>query len=111
MYVSNRMDFGHLVNPENFDITRASPEMYEIFDNRYDWEQRYIHENYTENFNPNKTALQPCPDVYWFPVTTMRFCKDLINLVETFGQWSDGKNSVSLITFIPKDRIQSTEIE
>lgn len=58
LYVSNRMEFGHLVNPDSFDTTRTNPEIYQIFDNRWDWEQRYVHENYSENFNPNKTALQ-----------------------------------------------------
>lgn len=38
---------------------------------------------------------QPCPDVYWFPIATLRFTKELIGIVETFGQWSDGSNHVS----------------
>lgn len=58
MYVSNRVDFGHLVNADNFDTSRIYSEIYQIFDNRWDWEQRYIHENYTENFNPNNTIAQ-----------------------------------------------------
>ncbi|XP_063229636.1 procollagen-lysine,2-oxoglutarate 5-dioxygenase isoform X3 [Bacillus rossius redtenbacheri] len=92
MYVSNRMDFGHLVNSDNYDITKTNSEIYQVFDNRWDWEQRYIHENYTENFNPNKTAQQPCPDVYWFPIVTSRFCKEFIEIMEDYGQWSDGTN-------------------
>jgi hypothetical protein len=52
------MDFGHLVNADNFDTSRTNSEIYQIFDNRWDWEQRYIHENYTENFNPNNTIAQ-----------------------------------------------------
>jgi hypothetical protein len=58
MYVTNRVDFGHLVNADNFDASRINSEIYQIFDNRWDWEQRYIHENYTENFNPNNTIAQ-----------------------------------------------------
>lgn len=41
MYVSNRIDFGHLINPQNFDPSRTHPDFYEIFDNKWDWEQRY----------------------------------------------------------------------
>lgn len=52
MYVSNRVDFGHLVNADNFDTTRTEPEMYQIFDNEKDWEDRYIHEDYFDNFKP-----------------------------------------------------------
>ncbi|XP_015835811.1 procollagen-lysine,2-oxoglutarate 5-dioxygenase isoform X2 [Tribolium castaneum] len=92
MYVSNRVDFGHLVNPETFDITRVEPEMYQIFDNEQDWEARFIHPEYPENFNPEKTSLQPCPDVYWFPIVSPRFCTSLINMMENFGKWSDGSN-------------------
>ncbi|XP_067005007.1 procollagen-lysine,2-oxoglutarate 5-dioxygenase isoform X2 [Anabrus simplex] len=92
LYVSNRMDFGHLVNADNFDTTRTNSDLYQLFDNRWDWEQRYIHENYTENFNPYKTPEQPCPDVYWFPIVSPRFCKEFIEIMEAFGQWSDGSN-------------------
>lgn len=63
LYVSNRIDFGHLVNPETFDVTRTEPEMYQIFDNEQDWEKRYIHQDYAENLNPNKTAAQVSPNI------------------------------------------------
>lgn len=39
--------------------------------------------------------VQPCPDVYWFPVVTPEFCQSLIEIMENFGQWSDGSNKVS----------------
>lgn len=97
MYVTNREHFGFLINTETFKPTLASPEMYQLFDNRYFWEKRYIHPEYYNSFNKDAKALQPCPDVFWFPITTLRFCNDLINIVETFGQWSDGTNYVSKI--------------
>ncbi|XP_006564743.1 procollagen-lysine,2-oxoglutarate 5-dioxygenase 3 isoform X1 [Apis mellifera] len=92
MYVSNRLDFGHLVNPDSYDITLTHPDLYQIIDNKLDWERRYIHENYSENFNSNQTPLQPCPDVYWFPIVNERFTKELIDVMENFGKWSDGSN-------------------
>ncbi|XP_012233365.2 procollagen-lysine,2-oxoglutarate 5-dioxygenase isoform X2 [Linepithema humile] len=95
MYVSNRLEFGHLVNPDTYDIRLTYPDMYQIMDNKLDWEKRYIHSNYSENFNPDKKPIQPCPDVYWFPIATLRFTKELIGIVETFGQWSDGSNQDS----------------
>lgn len=58
MYVSNIDDYGHLVNPDFYDTKHTHPDMYEIFNNRLDWEQRYISPQYHENFNPNKTAEQ-----------------------------------------------------
>lgn len=58
MYVSNRVDFGHLINAENFETHHVNNELYQIFENRWDWEQRYIHENYSESLNPNNTVSQ-----------------------------------------------------
>lgn len=58
MYVTNRVDFGHLVNADTFDTSRTNSEIYQLFDNRWDWEQRYIHDNYTKNFDPNNTIAQ-----------------------------------------------------
>ena len=42
-----------------------------------------------------RPSLQPCQDVFWFPMTTERFCDDLVAEMENFGKWSDGSNSVS----------------
>ncbi|XP_060516799.1 procollagen-lysine,2-oxoglutarate 5-dioxygenase isoform X2 [Cylas formicarius] len=92
MYVSNRYDFGHLVNADTYDITRAEPDMYQIFENEQDWEEAYIHPDYPENLNPEKENKQPCPDVYWFPVVTEKFTRSLINMMENYGKWSSGKN-------------------
>lgn len=58
MFVSNRLDFGHLVNQETFNITLKNPEMYQLFDNKVDWENRYIHENYSKIFEPNYKPMQ-----------------------------------------------------
>lgn len=58
MYISNRLDFGHLINPDTFDITLTKPDMYQIFENEEDWEQRYIHEDYVESLNPEKKTEQ-----------------------------------------------------
>lgn len=30
--------------------------------------------------------------MYWFAIASDQFCDDLINITETFGQWSSGKN-------------------
>ncbi|KAF5287566.1 hypothetical protein FQA39_LY15895 [Lamprigera yunnana] len=98
MYVSNRLEFGHLINPESFDVKRTCPDMYQIFDNSRDWNERYIHSDYPENFNPNKKLMQPCPDVYWMPIVSQRFCDDLIAMMEAFGGWSDGRNEDNRLT-------------
>lgn len=95
MYVDNEYTFGHLIDSETFDITHKNPEIYQLFENRYNWEQRYIHPDYMENFNPDKKPLEPCPDVFWFPIVTERFCREFIEIMENYGQWSDGTNNDS----------------
>ncbi|XP_069181072.1 procollagen-lysine,2-oxoglutarate 5-dioxygenase 1 isoform X2 [Procambarus clarkii] len=93
MYVSNRVDFGHLVNADKFDTSRLHNELWEIFDNRWDWEQRYLHPNYTHVLAENTTVEMPCPDVYWFPLFKERYAKEMIEAFEDYGGWSDGTNN------------------
>lgn len=115
MYVSNRLDFGHLVNPDSYDVTLTHPDLYQIIDNKLDWERKYIHENYSENFNPNKTPIQPCPDVYWFPIVNEKFTRELIDVMETFGKWSDGTNNDPRLTGgyenVPTRDIHMTQVK
>lgn len=92
MHVSNEMEFGHLVNPESYDTSRTHPDMYQLMDNKMEWSTRYLHEDYHKNFDENNTPAMPCPDVYWFPLMSKRFCSEWIAIMEAFGQWSDGSN-------------------
>ena len=41
LFVSNRHDFGHLVNNEAFPTTNLNNELWEVTRNRYDWERRW----------------------------------------------------------------------
>lgn len=92
MFVSNVENFGHLIDADNFITDHPHGEMYEIFENSYNWEQRYIHPNYSQSLAEGAVNLQPCPDVYWFPVVTPEYCWHLIDIMEHFGEWSGGKN-------------------
>lgn len=64
-----------------------------LLTNQMDWENRYLHQEYLDHLRPNRTYKQPCPDVYWFPIGTDRFCDDLVAIVEGYGKWSDGSNN------------------
>ncbi|KAK9501159.1 hypothetical protein O3M35_002249 [Rhynocoris fuscipes] len=92
MFVDNRDDYGHLVDPETYNPALMNPEIYQVMENQWDWEQRYLHPNFSKSLEPGNVPLQPCPDVYWFPVVTPRFCKELIEIMEGFGKWSTGSN-------------------
>ena len=80
MFVTNIDDFGHLVISSTYDTNRLNPDFYEIYSNQKDWQNRYIHEDYTNILKPETPVEQPCPDVYWFPVVKPIFCKHLIGL-------------------------------
>lgn len=53
MYATNMHQFGHLVNPDTFNITITRPEMYEIFTNPDDWEKRFIHPDFFKSLEPD----------------------------------------------------------
>ncbi|XP_065890030.1 multifunctional procollagen lysine hydroxylase and glycosyltransferase LH3-like isoform X2 [Dysidea avara] len=92
MYVSNLEEYGHLINPDDYSTDHLHSDFYEIKNNKLDWEKKYIHENYSRVLEDDYEVEQPCPDVYHFPVTSKRFCEELIEEVEHFGQWSGGKH-------------------
>lgn len=90
LYVSNRHDFGHLVNPDHYNVTHLHPDMYELLENRLDWEAKYISPNYTKHLLPDFKLDQPCPDVYRFPLFTDLYTEQLIAEMENYGKWSGG---------------------
>ena len=98
IYVTNRLNFGHLVNAEDFETSHLHNELWEMERNRYDWELRYLHPNYSASMGLENPE-QPCPDVYWFPMFTERFCADFVAEAEHFGKWSDGSNNVGIRFF------------
>jgi hypothetical protein len=61
------------------------------------WEKKYLHPEFYKYLNevPFTSYEQPCPDVFWLPVVTTKFCWDLIDEMEHYGQWSGGGHNVS----------------
>ncbi|XP_066527094.1 multifunctional procollagen lysine hydroxylase and glycosyltransferase LH3 [Hoplias malabaricus] len=99
MFVSNRYEFGRLINTNNYNISRLHPDMWQIFDNPMDWREKYVHENYSKIFEDGEAVVEePCPDVYWFPVFSERMCDDLVETMEDFGQWSGGRHQDERLT-------------
>ena len=47
---------GHLITVDNFETTHFHNELYEIQNNRWDWEKRYLHVNYSQNLDLNITV-------------------------------------------------------
>ena len=80
-FVSNRVPWGHLVATEDFSTAHVNNELWEMENNKYDWELRYLHPNYSKSLEEGADLKQPCPDVYWFPIVTERFADELVNLI------------------------------
>ncbi|XP_071545280.1 procollagen-lysine,2-oxoglutarate 5-dioxygenase 1-like isoform X2 [Panulirus ornatus] len=111
MYVSNRVDFGHLVSADKFDTSRLYNELWEVFENRWDWEERYVHPNYTSALAENTTLEMPCPDVYWFPLFKERYAREMIETFEGYGIWSDGSNNHRYRNGPPQINIESVGLD
>ncbi|KAI6239005.1 Oxoglutarate iron-dependent oxygenase domain containing protein [Aphelenchoides fujianensis] len=95
MFVDNQEEYGFLVESDFF--VQLSPhtihrELYDYPNNKALWEARYIHPEYRRHLEPGTEVPLVCPDVYEFPFVSERFAAELINVMEAFGQWSNGKN-------------------
>ncbi|XP_067945709.1 multifunctional procollagen lysine hydroxylase and glycosyltransferase LH3-like [Watersipora subatra] len=94
LHVTNLEYYGHLMNPDSYDTSRAAPDLHEQMTNKVDWEQHYLHEDFfSKSVNETFDLEQPCPDVFWFPIVNDHYCDDLILTMETFGKWSGGGNT------------------
>ncbi|XP_072047684.1 procollagen-lysine,2-oxoglutarate 5-dioxygenase 1-like [Amphiura filiformis] len=92
MYVDNRHDYGHLITTDYYETSHLHSDLWEIYNNRPDWEAKYIHQDYFRQLQDNHEVTQPCPDVYQFPIVTETYAKDLIEEMENYGQWSNGQS-------------------
>ncbi|VDN16477.1 unnamed protein product [Dibothriocephalus latus] len=95
LYVDNRKLFGHLTNPDNTTLEHLHNDLWELFENPLDWEERYIHPEYNKWVSDSVKLgdfEQPCPDVFWVPLMSETFCKELVEEMENFGEWSNGTN-------------------
>uniref|UniRef100_A0A672JKS8 Procollagen-lysine,2-oxoglutarate 5-dioxygenase 1 n=1 Tax=Salarias fasciatus TaxID=181472 RepID=A0A672JKS8_SALFA len=91
MFVTNMHTFGRILSTENYQTTRLHNDLWQIFENPVDWQERYIHQNYTLIMK-DKLIEMPCPDVYWFPLFTNVACDHLVEEMEHHGKWSGGGN-------------------
>ncbi|XP_078144153.1 procollagen-lysine,2-oxoglutarate 5-dioxygenase 1 isoform X2 [Centroberyx gerrardi] len=91
MYVTNMHTFGRILSTENYQTSHLHNDLWQIFENPVDWEERYIHENYSHILK-GKLMETPCPDVYWFPIFSDVACNHIVEEMEHFGKWSGGGN-------------------
>ncbi|KAM6983204.1 procollagen-lysine,2-oxoglutarate 5-dioxygenase 1 isoform 2-T2 [Tautogolabrus adspersus] len=92
MHVTNMHTFGRILSTENYKTDHLHNDLWQIFENPVDWQDRYIHENYTHMMK-DKLIETPCPDVYWFPIFSEVACNHIVEEMEHFGKWSGGGNT------------------
>ncbi|XP_067251473.1 procollagen-lysine,2-oxoglutarate 5-dioxygenase 1 isoform X3 [Chanodichthys erythropterus] len=91
MFVTNMHTFGRVLSTDSYQTNHLHNDLWQIFENPVEWEERYIHENYSKILRDGLIET-PCPDVYWFPIFTDVGCNHLVEEMENFGQWSGGGN-------------------
>ncbi|XP_063772039.1 procollagen-lysine,2-oxoglutarate 5-dioxygenase 2 isoform X2 [Pseudophryne corroboree] len=113
MYITNRHEFGRIISTANYNLTHYNNDLWQIFENPVDWKLKYINANYSRIFTDN-IVLEPCPDVFWFPVFSEQACDEIVEEMEHFGQWSGSKNSDIRIAGgyenVPTDDIHMSQI-
>jgi len=93
MYTTNLEHHGHLKEMDSYNTEHKHNDLYQLFDNKLDWEAQYLHKEYTKYLSPDSNIPQPCPDVFWVPIGTETFTQHLIEECEHFGEWSGGKSN------------------
>ncbi|XP_064296419.1 multifunctional procollagen lysine hydroxylase and glycosyltransferase LH3-like isoform X2 [Phalacrocorax carbo] len=86
LHVTNREEFGHLLVGGGYNSSRRHPDLLQLPLNPRDWEQKYLHENYSRIFEENLYE-EPCPDVYQFPLFSEQLCREVLEEAELYG-WS-----------------------
>ncbi|XP_014457169.1 multifunctional procollagen lysine hydroxylase and glycosyltransferase LH3 isoform X1 [Alligator mississippiensis] len=113
LHITNQEDFGHLLATAKYNVSRPYPDLWQIFDNPLDWQEKYIHENYTRVLDADLYE-QPCPDVFWFPLASDALCDELINIMETHGGWSGGRHEDARLSGgyenVPTDDIHLAQV-
>lgn len=89
--VTNLFELGHLINAEDYDATRAHPDLFLVTANPIEWEQEYLNELY-DKF-AEYADVPNCHDVYQVPLFSPKFARELIEECEFFGQWSGGDHA------------------
>ncbi|TRY99442.1 hypothetical protein DNTS_022991 [Danionella cerebrum] len=92
MFVTNMDTFGRVLSTDNYQTNHLHNDLWQIFENPVEWEERYIHPNYSKIMKEDFVEM-PCPDVYWFPILTELACDHFVEEMENFGQWSGGGNA------------------
>ena len=103
MYVTNMNNYGYIavISPQETHNIVTLPQkipgeitLYDIFDDKQKWEEKYLHPIYYQHKNNLSTLpyVELCNDIYNFPLFSQQFCTEIIQRSESYGKWSKGKD-------------------
>ncbi|MPC37546.1 Procollagen-lysine,2-oxoglutarate 5-dioxygenase 1 [Portunus trituberculatus] len=98
-YINTRVRPGLLLDPRGHKEGKLHPDLWGLTYNPRAWRQRYIHpdllsiiwgkakaEEYSHH-PPSLRSPQVGKDLYYVPLFKERFCRELVEELEHFGQW------------------------
>ena len=87
MFVCNWENYGYILSGETVK-GKKHPSLFEVINNPKLWEARYLHPDYHK-----LDCEEPIQDLFQFPLFSDRFCDELIEEMEHFGEWSNGNKT------------------
>ena len=102
LYTDNNKLYGWLISDENNVEDRAHPGLYQFNANRIIWHRVYLDPVFYKYMEKNEKInfFEPkeCKDIFEWECFTEKFCEQLIDECEKYGQWSNGGNKDSRLS-------------
>ena len=91
MYLISNKQYGRIIDNSNAINywRKKNIDLYLIEDSFIDWEQKYIHESLYNDITKIEYK-QPIQDLFNFQFFKRKFCEELIEEAEIYGNWSSG---------------------
>lgn len=78
-----------MVTVDNFETHHFNNELYEIQNNRWDWEKRYLHVNYSQNLDTNLNVTMV--GIFAFVFCSIEMFKDFLYTIFFFFPAMSGR--------------------
>ncbi|XP_045133047.1 LOW QUALITY PROTEIN: uncharacterized protein LOC123517151 [Portunus trituberculatus] len=86
-YINTRVRPGLLLDPRGHKEGKLHPDLWGLTYNPRAWRQRYIHPDLLSIIWGKAKAEEVGKDLYYVPLFKERFCRELVEELEHFGQW------------------------
>ncbi|XP_069944312.1 multifunctional procollagen lysine hydroxylase and glycosyltransferase LH3 [Cherax quadricarinatus] len=86
-YINTSGRSGQLLDPRGYKEGKKHPDLWGIRHNTEAWSRRYLHPDLFKIIKGKKEPEEVGAYLYYVPFFTERFCKEMIEEMEHFGQW------------------------